>query len=88
MDTVEHAAVTAVLERDKEVAESLDAVHTVERAGVVAVLESDKVSAAAEDIVVVEVVTVGNPASPSRKRQGEGSARRDLLAGTSCFSTL
>jgi len=70
VDIVERAAVAAVLDRDKVV----DAVGTVEPAVVTAVRESRKVvgaAAAAEDIGIVAAVPVGNPASPSRTRQGE-----------------
>jgi len=77
VDTVECAALAAVLDCDKVA----DAVDTVELAAVTAVLESDTVvgAAAAEDIGIA----VGNPASLSRTRQGEG--RGDLLAYAPCF---
>jgi len=64
VDNVERAAVTL---DNQVVAVSLNAVDIVELelAAVAAVLGGDKVGAAAEDIGVVEVISVENSASPS-----------------------
>jgi len=64
VDNVERAAVTL---DNQVVAVSLNAVDIVELelAAVAAVLGGDKVGAAAEDIGVVEMISVENSASPS-----------------------
>src|SRR5712675_3254827 len=82
VDTVECAALAAVLDCDKVA----DAVDTVELAAVTAVLESDTLVAAAAAAAAEDIgIDVGNPASSSRTRQGKG--RGDLLADAPCFPT-